>query len=90
MIIPTTRVARSGIGKRVDDGFCKFVARNLRRLRLRAGLSQVELCRKARINRRGFQVVEAGLALPRLDSLVRICRALNIELGDVVKEYVDG
>jgi DNA-binding Xre family transcriptional regulator len=53
-------------------------------------LSQIELCRRARLDRRGWQVVEAGLALPRLDSLVRICKALNIELGDVVEEYVDG
>lgn len=88
--MPTTRVARSGIGKRVDASFRKFVASNLRRLRRRSGLSQIELCRRARLDRRGWQVVEAGLALPRLDSLVRICKALNIELGDVVEEYVDG
>jgi transcriptional regulator with XRE-family HTH domain len=53
----------------------------LREARLRAGLTQVELGRRAGIARSQISRYEGGDVLPSLETLRRLIRACGLELG---------
>lgn len=50
------------------------VARNIKRLRVRAGMSQERLARRAGIDRKTVNRIENGHFSPSLDTLARIAR----------------
>jgi len=58
------------------------VARNLRRLRVRQGLSQEILAVDAKIDRTYVSRVERGLENPTVAVLERLSRALNSEITE--------
>jgi transcriptional regulator with XRE-family HTH domain len=57
----------------------RVVARNLRRLRQKAGLSQEELADRARLNRNYIGMIEREENAPTVDALEQISNALGIE-----------
>jgi transcriptional regulator with XRE-family HTH domain len=58
---------------------------NLRRHRNRAGRSQEELGEMCGLDRTEISLLERGLRFPRLDTLVKLARALELEsLGELV------
>jgi transcriptional regulator with XRE-family HTH domain len=58
---------------------------NLRGHRCRAGLSQEELGEMCGLDRTEISLLERGLRFPRLDTLVKLARALELEsLGDLL------
>jgi len=59
-----------------------LVARNLRRLRVRQGLSQEILAVDAKIDRTYVSRVERGLENPTVAVLERLSRALNSEITE--------
>jgi transcriptional regulator with XRE-family HTH domain len=59
-----------------------LVARNLRRLRVRQGLSQEVLAVDAEIDRTYVSRVERGLENPTVAVLERLSRALNSEITE--------
>ena len=54
-------------------------ARNLRACRSRAGLSQERLAFKAKLHRTEVSLLERGAREPRLSTLVKLARALDME-----------
>lgn len=54
------------------------VIHNLRKERERQGLSQLELALKANISQNMINYIETGKRTPSLDTLLKICQALNI------------
>jgi transcriptional regulator with XRE-family HTH domain len=54
---------------------------NVRRLRRRADLSQEMLARRAELHRTEIGLLERGIRLPRLDTIVKVAGGLEIEAG---------
>jgi transcriptional regulator with XRE-family HTH domain len=60
---------------------------NLRALRDRAGLSQEELGEMCGLDRTEISLLERGLRFPRLDTLVKLARALELKsVGDLLDD----
>ncbi|MDN2672345.1 XRE family transcriptional regulator [Janthinobacterium sp. SUN026] len=66
-------------------GVLEHLAKNLRRLRLAAGLSQDELARKSGLSRRMVNGVEAGGTNISLANLDHVAAALNVAFVDLVQ-----
>jgi transcriptional regulator with XRE-family HTH domain len=62
------------------------VAHNVRRLRVRAGLSQEDFAVDSGIDRTYVSRIERGLENPTVAVLARIARALNTDIVDLVSE----
>lgn len=65
----------------------RVLAANVRRFRLRLGLSQVALAAAAAIEYKHFQKIE-GAAWPgvRLDTVERLAKALNVSMAELLAE----
>lgn len=59
------------------------LARNIRRLRVEAGMSQEALATDARLQTAHVSRIERGLSNPTLDVLVRIARALARDIAEL-------
>jgi transcriptional regulator with XRE-family HTH domain len=57
----------------------RVVARNLRRLRQKAGLSQEELADRAGLNRNYVGMIEREENAPTVDALEQLSEALNVD-----------
>ncbi|MCK1515625.1 helix-turn-helix transcriptional regulator [Bradyrhizobium sp. 190] len=57
----------------------RMVAKNLRRLRLKSGLSQEELADRAGLNRNYIGMIEREENAPTVDALEQISEALAID-----------
>jgi transcriptional regulator with XRE-family HTH domain len=55
--------------------------RNVKRLRLRADLSQEQLSLRANLHRTEIGMLEHGIRLPRLDTILKVAGALEVEAG---------
>lgn len=64
----------------VQDQF----ARNLRKLRLQAGLSQEALGAACGLHRTEISLLERSTRDPRLSTLVRLARGLGLSLDDLL------
>jgi transcriptional regulator with XRE-family HTH domain len=60
-------------------------ARNLRRERERAGLSQEELGARADIHRTEVSLLERAGRDPRLETIVRVARGLGVEPAVLIR-----
>lgn len=74
----------------MDKALKSLLARNLRNLRLRAGLSQSDLARKAGTLQARVAVMESANnpTLPRLEWLGRVAEALGVPVADLLSEKV--
>ena len=61
------------------------VGRTLRAKRKRSGLTQEQLAEAADMHPTEVSRLERGVRDPRLSTLVRLARALGIELADLVR-----
>jgi transcriptional regulator with XRE-family HTH domain len=75
---------RGGSGER--DDVLAFVAQNLRRLRLGAGMSQVALAQASGISRRMIVNLEGGATNISLSSLDHLAEALDATFVDLVSD----
>jgi transcriptional regulator with XRE-family HTH domain len=65
--------------------------RNLRRARDRAGLTQAQLSSSAPLDRAAISRLECGERAPDMDTLLRLCAALEVKPGDLLRGVgVDG
>ncbi|MGO8821890.1 MAG: ImmA/IrrE family metallo-endopeptidase [Desulfomonilaceae bacterium] len=64
----------------------KFIAGNIKRLRLIREINQIQLAEAAGISRAAFQKIEAGAVVPRLSTLQKISTALQVEIDDLVTQ----
>ena len=60
------------------------LARNLVRAREKAGLSQAALAKKLNKSRSSVNEYEAGEHEPRLDVLLKIAKALGVDVAELV------
>lgn len=56
---------------------------NLKRLRVARGMSQGDVADAAELSRVGYRNIENGVAAPRIDSLLRVARALDVKLEEL-------
>ena len=56
----------------------------LREIRIGAGLTQVELAKRARMDQADISRIEKGAKAISLDVLNRLCHALNCQPGDIL------
>jgi transcriptional regulator with XRE-family HTH domain len=54
---------------------------NVQRLRRRADLSQERLARRAELHRTEIGLLERGIRLPRLDTIIKVAGGIEIEAG---------
>jgi len=78
LIILTNYVNRIKIQKLPMD--LSALTGNLKRLRVARGLSQGDVADAAELSRVGYRNIENGVAAPRIDSLLRVARALDVKL----------
>jgi transcriptional regulator with XRE-family HTH domain len=57
---------------------------NLRRARKRSGLSQEDLGARANLHRTAIGLLERGARTPRIDTLIKLARALPSEIDDLL------
>jgi transcriptional regulator with XRE-family HTH domain len=57
---------------------------NVVRLRKRAGLSQEELGFRASLHRTEIGMIERGVRLARIDTLIKLAGALEVDAGDLL------
>ena len=60
------------------------VGQNLKRIRLRAGISQVKLAEAAHMTPQGYIDIETGRSNMKMDTLLFLCDALNITPNDIL------
>jgi transcriptional regulator with XRE-family HTH domain len=59
--------------------------RNVFRARRRADLSQEELRIRAALHRTEIGMLERGIRLPRLDTIIKVAGGIEIDPGDLLK-----
>jgi transcriptional regulator with XRE-family HTH domain len=65
--------------------FGKHFGKNLAASRKEAGLSQEELGFRASLHRTEVGMLERGIRLPRIDTLVKVAGSLGVPPGDLLK-----
>lgn len=65
------------------------MAKNVRRIRERAGLSQEELAHTARVHTTYLSGVENGRRNPTIDVVERLAEGLKVEPADLLKRDAD-
>lgn len=78
----TSSVWRRADARRRPVGRRHF-GRNVKRLRLRADLSPEELGFRANLHRTEIGMLERGIRLPKLDTIIKVAGALEIEAGEL-------
>ncbi len=72
------------MSEKAEEALRARIARNLEAAREAAGFSQAELARRTGMSRPHVIITEAGRCAPNIISLVKTCRALGIELDQIV------
>ena len=60
------------------------IGNNLYKVRKEKGLTQAEVAEKAELSDRSYADIERGSVTMRVDSLLKICMALNITPNDIL------
>ena len=68
----------------------KIIAKNIRKYRLNAGLSQVALGKLMGVHSSSISNWEKEQNSIDIDSLFKFCQLLNVPIGDMVKEEPSG
>jgi transcriptional regulator with XRE-family HTH domain len=59
-------------------------AEELKRLRLKAGLTQEEVAARAKVTREYVSMLEAKKYSPTIEVFIRLCRAVEVAPADVI------
>jgi transcriptional regulator with XRE-family HTH domain len=68
---------------------CAQVAKVLRELREKRGLSMTELAARAGLSRAMISFIEHELRNPTLDTLLRIAAVLEVDLAQILRKAAD-
>ncbi len=74
----TEAAAQVPKGPEAEEAVAMRFADNLARCRQQAGLSQHELATRAGLHRTAIGMLESGKRVPRVDTLVKLMRALAV------------
>ena len=72
-------------GRQVDRQAAERIGRNVFMARRRAGFSQEELGALAGLHRTEIGMVENGVRLPRVDTLLKLAFSLAVPVGELVE-----
>ena len=72
-------------GRLRDEGAAKRLGRNLFMARRRAGFSQEELGALACLHRTEIGMVENGIRLPRVDTIIKLASALDVKPEELLE-----
>lgn len=61
-----------------------LIGKNLYKYRKKAGLTQIEVSEKANLSDKTYADIERGTANMRVDTLIKICKVLNITPNDIL------
>lgn len=64
----------------------ELFGRNLREARRAARITQIELGQRAKVDRAMIGKFENGVSQPRLETVVRLARALPVEIGQLLRD----
>lgn len=64
----------------------KEISKYIRKLRIKSGITQLELSRRAGITPAAINFIENGRRCPNLESLSKICRALKVSADSVLNK----
>jgi transcriptional regulator with XRE-family HTH domain len=78
------KAARVAAAKRSEEVALRF-GQNLHRCRRRAGLSQEELGARASLHRTEIGMLEHGMRVARIDTLLRLAGAMAIPPGELLE-----
>lgn len=67
----------------------RFFGENLRKLRKEAGISQEELAFRSALHRTQVGVLERGSRVPRIDTLIKLASALEVEMKCPLTEGIE-
>lgn len=65
-------------------------AKELRRLRQHAKLTQEQVANHARVSREYVSMLESGKNVPTIDVFIRLCRAVGASPADVISKLERG
>ncbi len=68
------------------NGLMMPFAERLKRLRLEAGLTQVELARRSGMHKFGLAKIEQGISSPRWETVLALARALGVSVSAFTDE----
>jgi transcriptional regulator with XRE-family HTH domain len=68
----------------VDNPVAVYFGENLRACRKRAGITQEELGQRASLHRTEIGLLERGVRVPRIDTLIKLASALSIPSADLL------
>lgn len=77
------------VSESARKAICAKVAQVLREERLKQNLSMTALSERAGLSQQSVSYVERQMRTPNLDTLLRICGALGIDLAEVIKRATD-
>lgn len=71
-----------------DYEVARMFGENLRRHRKRADVSQEELSYQTSLHRTEISMLERGLRMPRIDTLIKICGSLEVTSSELLEGIV--
>ncbi|MGY4512122.1 helix-turn-helix transcriptional regulator [Bradyrhizobium sp. USDA 3650] len=83
MAVSTLRWSSWRMARESRNSPRNVLARNVRRLRLERGLSQEALAAEATTRQALISNLEAGVANPTLELLIRLAQALHVDIRDL-------
>ncbi len=89
--MPVNRILRYAFivaSDQIPKAVCSQVARLLRQERERRGVSMTVLAQRAGMSQQMISYVEREMRIPRLDSLIRICDALDFPADRLIRQAV--
>jgi transcriptional regulator with XRE-family HTH domain len=63
------------------------LGQEIRKARLKAGMTQEELAAKARLTREYISLLELNKRMPTLPVFVRLCRSMDISAPDLLAKF---
>lgn len=71
-----------------SQGCAAYMAANLKRCRAAAGISQEEVGERAGLHRTEVGLLERGARVPRIDTLIKLATALEVDAGELLAGIV--
>jgi transcriptional regulator with XRE-family HTH domain len=69
-----------------ENNYLKNFSKNLRQLRIKKKISQLEVCLNANISRTQYQSYESlNPTIPRLNSVIKLANFYNVSIDELLK-----
>jgi transcriptional regulator with XRE-family HTH domain len=69
----------------MDSSYKEIYGKNIKKFREKAKLTQAEVAKKAEINVNYFAVIERGEVKTAPDNLLKISKALGVNISEIIK-----